>query len=114
MSLGHTERSNDVGKSTNGPDATDVMVMISALEALHECRVSLTVTASTQGHNGTGTIVLLVKWERLPDSPLVKSVTTKTDWPNGHGRSFWGEMMNLLYVADFMISEVYQQRFLPV
>lgn len=102
-----------MGKSSNQPDATDVMVMMSAMEALHECRVSLTVTASTQGHNGTGKIELGASWERLPESDLVRKVTTSAEWPNGHGRSWWGEIMNMLYVMDFMIGEAYQQRFLP-
>lgn len=101
-------------KRTREPDTTDVMVMMGAIEALHECRAELTVIASGLAHNGSGVIGLRVTWERLPESTLPKALSTNVVWPNSAGRSFWGEVMQLLYVMDFMIGEAYQQRFLPI
>jgi hypothetical protein len=97
----------------NGPDESDVIVLMSAIETLHECRLELIVTAGGQAHNGTCTILLKAEWARLPESALPKSVATTATWPNNNGRSWWGEAMNMLYVLDFLIGESYQQRFLP-
>jgi hypothetical protein len=104
---------NQVGKSTNGPDVTDIAVMMSALQSLHDCQVSLTVFASTEGHNGGVEIGLTCHLDTLPGSTLPNTMCTTGKWPNGHGRSFWGEVMQMLYVVDFLIGEAYQQRFLP-
>jgi hypothetical protein len=87
--------------------------MMSALESLHECHVSLTVSASTEGHNGCVTLRLCAAFDVLPGSERAKEVSTTIEWPSKYGRSFEGEVFNALYVLDFMISEVYQQRFLP-
>lgn len=98
----------------NEPDTTDVLVMMGAIEALHECRVELTLIPAGVAHNGGGAIGLRAMWDRLPESTLPKALSTTAAWPNSNGRSFWGEVMQLLYVMDFMIGEAYQQRFLPL
>jgi len=102
-----------MGKSTNQPDWTDIATMMGALEAVHECRVSLTVTTGGQGHNGQCAIGVCAAFDVIPGSERASAVQTTITWPNGHGRTFEGEVFNALYVIDFMIGEVYQQRFLP-
>lgn len=102
-----------MARRTNNIDWSAVIPMIAALETLHECRVSLIVTTAGQGHNGQCAIGVSAAFDVVPGSERARAVTTTITWPNGHGRSFEGEVFNALYVLDFMISEVYQQRFLP-
>jgi hypothetical protein len=97
----------------NGPDWSDVILLMGALEVLHECRVSLTVTTAGQGHNGQCAIGVSAVFDVVPGSERVSVVSTTITWPNGYSRNFEGEIFNALYVLDFMIGEVYQQRFLP-
>jgi hypothetical protein len=87
--------------------------MMGAIESLHECRVSLTVTTAGQGHNAQCAIGVSAAFDVVPGSERAAVVSTTMTWPNGHGRSFEGEVFNALYVLDFMIGEVYQQRYLP-
>jgi len=102
-----------LGKSTNGPDWTDVATMMSALGTLHGCVVGCLVTGATQGHNGILQIDLIATFNPLPGSGAVAEVRAVSQWPNNDGRDFAAWVYGGLYALDFKIGEAYQQRFLP-
>lgn len=102
-----------MGKSSNGPDMTDIATMMGALESLHECRVSLTVTTRGQGHNGIFHLLLSATFDVLLGSVRPSIVTVESQWPNAMGTDFEGTFFRGLYDLDFAVGEAYQQRFLP-
>lgn len=102
-----------MGKSTNGPDWTDVAMMMSALGTLHECVVGCLITGVTQGHNGMLQIDLVATFSPLPGSGAVSEVRATSGWPNNDGRELAAWVYGGLYALDFKIGEAYQQRFLP-
>jgi len=102
-----------VGKPTNGPDWTDVATMMSALESLHECSVSLTVITGGQGHNGRLTITMLATFAVLPGTELARTIVVSSTWPCVSCRELAAHVYGGLYKLDFAIGEAYQQRFLP-
>lgn len=102
-----------MGKSTTGPDWTDVATMMSALESLHDCRVGLTVTTGGQGHNGKLITSLLATFNVLPGTQLAETVMVETTFPCVHCREMAQHVYAGLYKLDFAIGEAYQQRFLP-
>lgn len=102
-----------MGKSSNGPDMTDIAMMMGALETLHECRVSLTATTLGQGHEGILHLRLVARFEVLPGSAHPPAVEVNSQWPNSLGTDLEGTWFRGLYDLDFAIGEAYQQRFLP-
>jgi hypothetical protein len=97
-----------LGKHSNGPDATDVAMMMSAIGSLHGCQVVLTVTAGTQGHNGSLAIQCEGRFELLPGSSLPRVVTTQLNYPTGTGESFEGLLYSAVWQLDHAISEAYE------
>lgn len=102
-----------MGKSTSGPDWTDVAMMMSALGSLHECVVGVLITAPTEGHNGTVQIDLIATFGKLSGSTQLSEVRATSMWPNNDGRDFAAWVYGGLYALDFKIGEAYQMRFLP-
>lgn len=98
-----------MGKSTNGPDWTDVAMLMSAIGALHTCEVSLTVTVATQGHNGTLQLLAEAKFHLLPGSGLPKTVSIKEEWPSRRNSSVGETAYNAVWQLDHAISQVYEQ-----
>lgn len=96
-------------KQSNGPDWTDVMMTMGALEVTHGCRVSLTVIAAGQGHNGGGQYTLTALWDRLPGSVLREKVEVKGWWPTGRAASFAAEVYRACLEADYAIGRTYRQ-----
>jgi hypothetical protein len=102
-----------VGKSSNGPDMTDIAMMTGALETLHECRVSFTATTLGTGHEGILHLRLCATFNVLPGSSHPETVEVNSQWPNMMGTALEGTWFRGLYDLDFAIGEAYQQRFLP-
>jgi len=102
-----------LGKSTNGPDWTDIATMMSALETLHECNVSLTVTTGGQGHNGKLSILLVATFNVLYGSSMAREVRVESSWPCKACTDMAAHVFGGLYKLDFEVGEAYQQRFLP-
>jgi len=101
-----------MGKSTNGPDWTDVATFMSALDALHGGKTGVLITAATQAHNGTMHISLITSFDVLPGSPMAQEVVTESDWPCKDCSTLAMHIYGGLYKHDFAIGLVYQQRFL--
>lgn len=102
-----------VGKSSSGPDWTDVAMMISALQSLHGCGVGCLLTAPMDGHSGIVQIDLIATFPALPGSTQVSEVRVTSQWPNNDGRELQAWVYGGLYALDFRIGETYQQQVLP-
>jgi hypothetical protein len=113
MFLGRYGEVKYVGKSTNGPEWTDVAMMMEALSVLHECHVGCLVTTDGQGHNGRLHISLIAQFDVLPGSAMPEKVIADSHWPNADARDLAAWVYGGLYALDFKIGEAYQQRFLP-
>jgi hypothetical protein len=98
-----------LAKRTNGPDWTDVALHLSAIGALHGCRVALTVIADTQGHNGLLDLTLSASFELLPGSAEPVEVNVKAKWPTVEGVTVSGRVLALAVELDWKISETYKQ-----
>lgn len=98
-----------MAKRTNGPDWTDVALHMSAIGALHDCRVALTVIADTQGHNGLLDLSLTARFALLPGSSEPIETTVKAKWPTVEGVTVAGRVLALAVELDWKISETYKQ-----
>jgi hypothetical protein len=99
----------DWAKSTNGPDWTDVAMLMSAIGTLHTCRVALAITVPTAGHNGGIHMCATAKFDTLPGSDLPKEVTSEGDWPSGRSATFAGAAYACVFALDYRISQAYEQ-----
>jgi hypothetical protein len=98
--------------SSNGPDWTDVEMLMRAIGALHSGRVGLTVLPRGTGATGGVTIGASIMIDVLPGSSIPLGVTVTGDWPcNGH-RTFEGHCFNLLHQLDYEIGKTYKQEVL--
>jgi hypothetical protein len=95
--------------SSNGIDATDVAMMVSALESLHTCRVEAVATTAGVGHNGGLHIAVNARFDVLPGSDLPKVVSVSADWPSRKARTLLGLIYNLLWQLDYGIQQAYEQ-----
>ena len=92
---------------------TDAIMMMGALEAMHDCRVELTGTTRGQAHNGCLHIELTARWERLQESDLPKEVKAEMDFPSRDHREIEGALYNLCWTLDYRIGQAYEQMKLP-
>lgn len=100
-------------KSSNGPDWTDVAMMVNALDTLHECRTGILITAGSQGHNGGLHITITSVFAVLGGTTTAREVRSDSEWPCPDCRTLEGHVYGGLYAHDYAIGEAYQQRFLP-
>ena len=98
-----------MGKSSSGPDWTDVAMLMNAIGSLHGCQVVLTVTAGTQGHNGQLEVLAEARFELLPGSSLPRVVVIREPWPSKRQREFEAAAYNAIWQLDYQISKVYEQ-----
>lgn len=98
-----------MGKYSSGIGMTEAIAMMGALEAMHECRVSLTVTTRGQAHNGCAHIVLEAQFTVLPGSELPRKVEVTHDWPSRAASTFEGLFYNLCWQLDYAIQQAYEQ-----
>lgn len=103
-----------MGKPTNGPDVTDIAMMMSAMESLHECRVECAVTAGTQGHNGSLHIRLTAIFPTLTNSAGQILVTADSDYPCKACSDLNTHVFKGLYALDAAIQRQYEQEALPI
>ena len=102
-----------MGKSTSGPEMTDVAAMMKAIEALHTSHVEFRVRTSGAGVNGSMCIACVAAFELLPGSNLPREVMVEHVWPSNAGRTFAALCYNLLWQLDYAIQREYQQAPLP-
>jgi len=98
-----------MGKYTSGIGLTEGIAMMGAIEAMHACRVKLTVTTAGQAHNGNALIDLEAVFDVLPGSELPKIVSVSHKWPSRAASTFEGLFYNLCWQLDYAIQKAYEQ-----
>jgi len=96
-------------RSTNGPDWTDVAMLMNAIGVLHTCRVTLAITAPTTGHNGGLHIVATALFDTLPNSDLPKEVKSEGAWPSARNAEMAGYVYGIVFALDYRIGQAYEQ-----
>lgn len=102
-----------MGKYSTGIGLTEGIAMMGALEAMHACRVSLTVTTRGQAHNGCARIVLEAVFAVVPGGDLPRVVKVEHNWPTRTVTTFEGLFYNLCWQLDYAIQQAYEQATLP-
>lgn len=93
----------------SGPEVTDVMMMLAALEGVHSCRAEFRLTTRTTPPNGSMHIECTASFSVLPGSDLPSTVAVEADWPSAKARTFEGLLYNLLWQLDYAIGKAYEQ-----
>ncbi len=96
-------------KSTNGPDWTDVEMMLRSLSALHSGEAGLTVLPRGTGASGGLSVAASIMFHLLPGSALPPCVSVVKDWPCTSHAELSAHCFALLHELDFAISKVYKQ-----
>jgi len=102
-----------MGKSTNGPDLTDVETMMRAIESLHGGTVTLTVSPAGIGSTGGLAVVLAHVTEVIEGPAGVELLTISNRWPCPMHRDFWACIFEGFYRLDGKIARSYKQTTLP-
>lgn len=95
--------------SSAGLGWTDIMMMATALESLHTCRVTIAITPRGAGRNGGMNIDVSAAFDVLEGSDLPRIVSVSAEWPSGKARSEVGLVYNLLWQLDYAIGKAYEQ-----
>lgn len=97
-----------MGKSTNGPDWTDIETLIRAIGGLHSGKVGVTILPRGIGSTGGLSIGCSMMFDVLPGSSLPPGITVTKDWPCKQHADLESCVFAGLYALDFEISKVYQ------
>lgn len=102
-----------MGKSTNGPDQTDVETMMRAIEQAHTGRVQLTVSCAGIGPGGGLAVVLSFSLPSVCGREDEDQVLVVNRWPCPLHRDWWACIFEGLYRLDRAIGRQYHQDTLP-
>lgn len=98
-----------MGKSTNGPDWTDVEMMLRAMSSLHSGHAGVTLLPLGIGSSGGLSVSCSMMFDVLPGSSLPAHVATESRWPCNSHSSLAQHVFAGLHALDFEISKVYNQ-----
>jgi len=101
-----------MGKSTMGPDWTDIESLCRAIGGLHSGRVGLTILPRGIGSTGGLEIGASIMFDVLPGSSLPPTVSVIKHWPCVSHADLAGHSYALLLELDFEISKVYKNEVL--
>lgn len=99
-----------MGKSTIGPEFTDVAMFLSALDALHGCRTELIITAGLNGKNGSMDVKLVSSFPVASGRPETQLVESTSEFPCVECSNLAMHIYNGLYRHDFAISQAYENK----
>lgn len=94
-------------KSTNGPDWTDVEMLMRAMEGLHSAHVAVVFSPAGTGATGGLDVAASCCFDVLPGSSLPESVTVNKGWPCNTHKTLAGHAFATLHELDYAISRVY-------
>jgi len=97
-----------MGKSTNGPDWTDVETMLRALSALHSGHAGVTLLPRGIGSSGGLTVGCAMMFDVLPGSSVPEMVATDSVWPCSEHHDLAAHVYKGLHELDFEISKAYK------
>lgn len=106
-------KEESLGKSTNGPDATDVETMMRAIEQAHSGEVQLTVAPAGIGPGGGLAVVLHFSQPAVGGLQSGEGVLVIAQWPCPVHRDWWACIFEGLYRLDGAIGRQYHQETLP-
>jgi len=99
-----------MGKSTNGPDWTDVEMMMRAMSSLHSGKVGLTLLPRGIGATGGISVAASIMFDVLPGSSIAPCVSSIKDWPCNQHNDLASHCFALLHELDYKIGQMYEQR----
>jgi len=97
-----------MGKSTSGPDWTDVEMMLRSLSALHSGHAGVTILPRGTGSTGGLSVACSIMFDVLPGSSLPPIVSTESLWPCNDHAELPAHVFAGLHRLDFEISKVYK------
>jgi len=97
-----------MGKSSSGPDWTDVEMMCRAISAFHSSNVGLTILPRGIGATGGLSVAASCMFNVLPGSSIPETVHVIKDWPCSQHADLASHCFALLHELDYKISQVYQ------
>jgi hypothetical protein len=98
--------------SSNGPDWTDVEMLMRAIGTLHSGGVGLTLLPRGTGSTGGISVGASIMFDVLPGSSIPEGLTVTGDWPCADHSTFEGHCFFPLHQLDFEIGETYKQEIL--
>lgn len=98
-----------MGKSTRGPDWTDVEMMLRSLSALHSGHAGVTLLPLGIGSSGGLSVSCSIMLDVLAGSALPEVIATESDWPCNEHADLASHVFAGLHKLDFEISKVYKQ-----
>lgn len=101
-------RSDQWESASNGPDWTDVEMLMRAIGSIHSAHVALVVSPLGSGFDGGVMVVASALFELLPGSALPPAVQVEKAWPCNTHRTLGAHSFALLHELDYAISKVYK------
>ena len=98
-----------MGKSMNGPEWTDVEMLMRAIGALHSGQVGITVLPRGIGSTGGVSVGASIMFDVLPGSSVPQNLSCVKNWPCASHATFEGHCFALLHELDFKIGQTYEQ-----
>jgi hypothetical protein len=95
-------------KSTNGPDWTDVEMLMRSIGGVHSGHVGLTILPSGTGATGGLKTAAHISFDVLPGSRIPPEVMTTGAWPCNAHSDLAAHAFSLLHGLDYAISQVYE------
>jgi hypothetical protein len=96
--------------SSNGPDWTDVRVIMGDIEATHHCSCYVGLTPCGGTKSGTWCISVMAVLPVLLDGLEAAVCVVQRDWPNAENSTLEGCVYRMLHEIDWAIgSECYVQ-----
>lgn len=95
-------------KSTNGPDWTDVEMLMRAIGAVHSGHIALVCSPRGTGAGGGLDVAASMIFDVLPGSSLPPTVVVSSGWPCNTHKTLVAHAFESLHQLDFEISQVYK------
>jgi len=98
-----------MGKSMNGPDWTDVEMMLRSLDTLHSGHAGVTILPRGIGSTGGLVVSCAMMFPTLPGSDLEPVISVESNWPCNEHRDLCSHVFAGLHKLDFEIGKAYKQ-----
>lgn len=93
----------------NGPDATDVAIMMQALGEMHQVNVSLLISPGGELPDYSLLVIALAEQRVASAGGMKRSVSVKSFFPDKRSRTFEGALYRLMHELDVECSSLWVQ-----
>jgi hypothetical protein len=97
-------------KSTNGPDWTDVEMMLRSIGVLHGTSVGITLLPRGIGATGGLSVGANCIFDVVPGSEREECISVTKDWPCMQHADLASHCFALLHELDYQIGRAYEQK----